>query len=155
MSDRTRYVDHTLPVQTLAPQDITGGAATGSYLSMANADNAALIISTGAIASAADDMTVTVSQATDTSGTGAKTLPIVDAWTCTASGRTAETVTSNSITIDSDDDNKTFVIPIRAQYLDNDNDFIAVAVNITSPGANSVIVGAVIEFGGERYGDSA
>jgi hypothetical protein len=155
MSDRTRYVDHTLPVQTLAPQDITGGAATGSYLSLANADNAAVIISVGAVASGADDMTVQVNQATDTSGTGAKILPIVDAWTCAAGGKTAETVSSNTITITASDDNKTYVIPIRAQYLDNDNDFIAIAPTITSPGANSVLISATVEFGGERNGTIA
>lgn len=147
----TRTSDLVVPVELIAPKDLTGAVNTGTYVDVSGAENFAIEIHIGAIISTADDMTVTVLQATSTAGAGSKAVTFTEAYSCTASAKTAVTVASNSFTIDADDDNLIFVIPLRQQVLDADNSFKAVTVSITSPGANSVLAGATLQVAAQRY----
>jgi len=147
----TRNSDLVVPVELIEPKDITGAAQTGTYVDVSGAENFAIQIQVGDVISTADDMTVTVKQATDTSGTSTKALAFTEAYSCSSSAKTAVTVSSNSFTIDSDDDNKIFVIPLRQQALDANNSFKTVTVSITSPGSNAVLLGATLQVAAQRY----
>jgi len=150
----TRNSDLVLPAKLIAPIDATGAARTSSYIDVSGAENFAIVIETGVIASAADDMDITIKQATDTSGASTKALTFTEAYTATTSGKTAETVTSGAITVTATDDGKVFVIPLRQEQLDADNGFKTIAVNITSPGANAALISVTLHIAGQRYNKS-
>ena len=67
---------HTRPmmpiVQLIGPEDLSEGASSSLWISMENVHNGMIIISIGDLAGAA--AAVTLDQATDSSGTGSKTL---------------------------------------------------------------------------------
>lgn len=146
-----RKSDLTLPVALLAPQDITGGAATGSYIDVSAVENFAVVVHFGAIASAATAMDVTINEATDTSGTSAQALTYTEAYWASSTGKTAATVSSGAVEVTASDDNKILVIPLRQQQLSANDDMLAVTVAISSPGANSVLVSAQIVLSDQRF----
>jgi len=146
-----RTSDLVLPITLIAPIDATGGAITSSYIDVSGSENFAIVVKTGVLASAMTDIAVTVKQATDTSGTSTKALVYTEAYTCLAAGKTAETVTTGSITIEADDDGKVFVIPLRQEQLDADNSFKTVAVALSTPGSNVALVSATLHLAGQRY----
>ena len=73
-------VANQLFVELQAPADLNGGV-TASYFSMKNIGRVSIYVHLGAVSSLADDMTVTLYEATAVAGTGATALDIPRAYT--------------------------------------------------------------------------
>lgn len=134
------------------PKDQTGAAMVSLYTDMRNFKRITYIISTGALAAGMDAMTVTVEQATDNAGTGAKALAFDQgmAWksvgqsqAAAADALVAATVTSNSFSIVNTDDNSIFALNLRGDMMDINNSFCWLVLKISSPGANATLLGAI------------
>jgi hypothetical protein len=119
------------------PKNYVGAVFAGRYVSLKMYDHATIVIHTGAWA--AGTAAVTLSQATDVSGNGAKALSFPWMWTGTvASGLLTKTpVVSN--TFDLAAANAMYVIELEDEWLDINaaNPFDCLSVLVASPGANA------------------
>ena len=132
------------------PIDTTGSAIATGTINMESVKDLSIIIVTGAIASAAAAQAVTLSQATDSSKTGAKTLAFNHYYlgSTTVDSCVKTTVTSNTFNLTA---SSTHVIPIDASALDRANDFTHVYVNVSSPGAAASLIAIFAVCSMQRY----
>ena len=131
-------------VKAFGPVDTTGAAQTGSWVSLAHYKKLAVILSTGAWAGG--DAAVTLEQAQDAAGTGAKALSFDKYYEVFNAANTPDDVASEvgvvSDTYNLTGANKVHVIEVRAADLDINNGFRFVRVKTASPGANADLIAA-------------
>tara|TARA_R110000868_G_scaffold233236_2_gene486965 strand:+ start:774 stop:1247 length:474 start_codon:yes stop_codon:yes gene_type:complete len=124
-----------MPVHT-APADINGAGVDSLYFGLSKYQSMSFAIALGAITTSAAGV-VTFQQATDSTGTGVKTLTFPTKYTSgLSSGTTASTLVTGAtgLTIGGTDDNKIYLFDILAQQLDIANGFCFVRARISDPG---------------------
>lgn len=134
-----RLVDACKVVTGLAP--ITPSSSTPDYVNLENYNKVAVVIAVdnGSTVTGSD---ITLLQATDASGTGAKAVAFADYWanidTAASDTLTLTTATSNTFTTDATNaKNLLYVIEIDVDDLDTDNGFVWFRAG-TGNGANMV-----------------
>lgn len=146
-----RLFDNAKIVPAFVPIDTTGAGQDGDWVSLKNYNHLTVIIMKGAWAGGTS--AVTLQQATDVAGTGAKALGFTKQWVGTAltDDNLAETaVTSNTFNL-STTANEFHVIEIDAATLDVDGGFDCVRVRTATPGANADLVAGLYVLTGCRY----
>ncbi len=151
MSANNSLVEKTAPVQAIAPQDINGSAVDGDFINLKLFEHVHIVIDAGTLAGGPS--AVTLRQATDVAGAGAKTLGFTNVWISGANTDvfTKTAVVSDTFDITGTDDNKQFVIEVDASELDVPNSFNTLQVQLGSPGAVSFLVAAKYYGTGARY----
>ncbi len=139
----------------IAPKDITGAAQNGTWVSLKNFRHLAVVLHQGAWAGGTP--AVTLQQASDVSGTGAKSAPIPFFWRKAAvtAGQFAKTaVVSDTFNLPATANTVT-VIEMDADQLDTNNGFDCVRVQIASPGANADLLGVTYLLSNTRFAEAA
>jgi hypothetical protein len=138
-------------VQALAAANYTGATGSGTYISLKDVGHVTIIIQTGGWAGGT--AAVTINQATDVAGDGAKALAFTQQYTDVASvgnGLVATAVTSNTFNLSAA--NATHVIEVDAASLDLVNSFDCLSVQVASPGSNNdYYAGVYVLDGPVRY----
>jgi hypothetical protein len=130
--------------------DLQTGANNGDWVSLIVAERCMIVFSSG-IGTAGDDATLTLEQATDASGTGAKALnPVTDpphCWKKQAASDLSSTavwtdaaadVTTNTFTnIDAAEQSCLWVVEISAIQLDVNNSFTHLRATVADIGSNA------------------
>ncbi len=132
-------------VPAIMPVDLNDGANPGDWVSLKEFGRCtiAVLANNG---TAANDITVTVNQATDVSGTGSKALPFERIATKQATALTAvgqytevEQTASETYTDGTNgEDELLYLIDITPDMLDSDNDFDCVQVSLNQAGAAKI-----------------
>jgi len=162
MRDFKQIVQNAKFVHGIALADHNNNARAGDWVCMKNYGHLTVCIITGTIAAGADDMLVTLNQATSVAGAGAKNLLFREFWagthilTSDTAVRTASTTVAgppvdSNFTIDNAGDDNMYFIEIHAEDLDVENNFDCVQVAISSPGANSALYTAFYLLSSPRY----
>lgn len=153
MTAGTRLIDKAKLVFGTAPANYSGAASTSDIVSFKDYNHATVIIQTGAWAGGT--AAVTLKQATDVAGTGAKALSFAKMWTNdgdTTSDSLAEIAVASD-TFNLDTANAMYVVEIDATDLDLANAFDCLRVDVASPGANADYYGVTIVLGhNARFG---
>lgn len=127
----------------VVPQTQNGAAVNTLYSKMTMYKRFLYIVMVGDRAGATTP-NVTLTQATDSSGTGAKTLSFDYAWGVDAIAQTADKDTLAALTVASDavalsaNDNSLLLINVRADQMDINNGFNWHKLTVATPGANNV-----------------
>lgn len=145
-------------VSAIVPVNLATAANNGDWVSLKNYDRVSIVVFKGAGA-AGEDPVITLQQATDVSGTGAKALNFtrVDKKVGTQTGIGAFTTATQAAAgthtdTDSAEAEGLFVIEVAAADLDVANGFDCVQVSIPDVGATSQIGCALYILRGARYG---
>lgn len=143
-----RILENLKPISAIVPIDTTGAGADGDFVSLKHYRNLVAIIQQGAWAGGTP--AVTMEQATDASGTGAKALTIENyyqgtALTDDAYAKTA--ISSNTFNLPATANTIT-MIEVHQQDLDMNNGFCFVRVRVATPGANADLISALYLLGG-------
>lgn len=136
-----RLLDTAKPVQALTPAALTGAAGDGDFINMRYVDKVQILLSVNN-ATTVTGGAVTLLQATDNAGTGAKALAFDTVWANVdigASDTLTETaVTSNTFTTNTTNDKDLlYVIEVNADDLDVNNNFTHMRIDVASM-ANAV-----------------
>jgi hypothetical protein len=131
-------------VKAFGPVDTTGAGQDGAWVSLKDYRRLAVVLSTGAWAGG--NAAVTLEQAQDAAGTGAKALAFdkyVEVFNNASTPKDAasEVAVSNN-TYNLTGANKVHVIEVRTGDLDINNGFKFVRVRTASPGANADLIAA-------------
>lgn len=125
------------------PIDMSAAANNGDWMNMRDWNHLTVIVFKSA-GTAGDDPTITLKQATDNAGTGAKALNFTEIWqkqgTLTAVGQfTKKTQSAANTYVDTDsaENQGIYVLEIDADMLDVDGGFNHVQVSIADVGANA------------------
>lgn len=150
-----QLIENAKFVMAIAPVDTTGAGQDGVWVSMKNYDKLAVVLLTGAWAGG--NAAVTLEQASDSSGTGAKAIAFTSylkAYDTDDTPDDAGAITTvSSDTYNLSDNANVHVIEVRAADLDADNDFCFVRVRTATPGANAdLIAGLYILYDGNYCG---
>lgn len=126
-------------VQGAVPIDTTGASQSGDWVHLKKGKRLVVLIATGAWAGGSP--AVTLEQAQDNAGTGAKALSFNEYYRNTA--LTSDTwvktaVVSDTFTIGTA--NRLYAIEIMSDQLDTNNDFTHVRCVVASPGANADLI---------------
>ena len=136
-----QLVQHNKILSALNPIDTTGAAANGDFISLKNSHHVTIILQFGV--SLVATPAITLSQATDVAGTGAKALAFVTSWvnadTTSGDSFTKTTVASNTFDKSAASE-QLIVIEVDGRSLDVENGFDCLRVNLASPGANATLV---------------
>lgn len=127
-------------ISAVVPIDTTGAGQSGDWVSLKNYHSCAIWICQGAWAGGTS--AVTLEQATDVAGTGAKALAFPLRWTGVAltDDNLAETaVTSDTFNLPNTA-NTTNLLFVRASQLDVDGGFDCIRVVCATPGANADLI---------------
>lgn len=153
MSFRGLAVENVHIVPAIPPLNITGAGADGDWVSMKHWRKLAIVIEQGAWAGGTS--AVTLQQASDNAGTGAKALSFEKKYEGTAlTDDVLFEVAVTSGTFNLDTANKYHLIEVLASDLDTINDFTHVRVRLGTPGVNADVVGAIyILYDGDYAGD--
>jgi hypothetical protein len=137
-------------VAGIIPIDMEAGANNGDWVSMKNYGRCAIVVYKAA-GTAGDDPVITVKQASDVGGTGAKALNFtrIDAKVGLQTGigqfTTITQAAGNTYTdLVSAEAQGLFVIDIQADDLDVDNGFDCVQVSIPDAGAAGAEIGSAL-----------
>ena len=138
--------------ETLATQvNITGGQA-GDWISMKGYQKLQFLIITEAWA--AGTSAITLNQATDVAGTGAKALTYAKHWLSTTYSLEAAPLwvqTAGTLTLPNTA-NQAYLIEVDADSLDADNAFDCVKIIFGTPGANNDYLQCIAILSEPRYG---
>jgi hypothetical protein len=152
LTERTQLVAAIIPV------DLSTAANNGDWVSLKNYDELDIIILKAA-GTAGDDPVLTVKQATDVAGTGAKALNFtrVDAKVGAQTGigqftKNTQAAGSTYTDLVSAEAQGLFVIHIEGQDLDKANGFDCVQLSIPDVGANAQLGCALYLLSVPRYG---
>lgn len=134
-----------------APKDITGAGLDGDWVHVKDARALLILLLTGAWAGGTS--AVTLEQATDNAGAGAKALAFTERFEKTGYGATSPWVRSavTANTFDLAAANKVVAIEIDAAELDVNADFCYVRARAATPGANADLLAMAYLFGDSRY----
>lgn len=140
--------------EAIAPVNTTGAGQDGDWVKFTG-QRMLIIVQAGAWAGGA--AALTLQQATDNGGTGAKALAFTRRWTKTATGtpgsaaaKLAETAVVSS-TFDVDTARQVHVIEVDADRLDVNGGFSHLRVRTATPGANADLLSALYLQGDLRY----
>lgn len=142
--NNTLLVEAAKVVKAFGPVDTTGAGQDGAWVSLAQFRRCAVMLSTGAWAGG--NAAVTLEQAQDAAGTGAKALAFdkyVEVFNAanTPDDVAAEVAVSSN-TYNLTGANKVHVIEVRSGDLDINNGFRFIRVRTASPGANADLIAA-------------
>tara|TARA_R110002020_G_scaffold29444_2_gene92830 strand:- start:4367 stop:4879 length:513 start_codon:yes stop_codon:yes gene_type:complete len=147
-------LESVMIVSLIRPVDLQDGANNGDYVSLKNYKHVAIFFHS-AIGTAGDDPTINLNQATDVSGTSAKSLSVIDtiyvkqAATSLASTGTFSKVTQSAAATyteaTSAEEEAMWVVEIDADELDVDNGFDCVQLTVADVGSNAQL-GAAYAF---------
>lgn len=144
-------------VPAIIPVDLSTAANNGDWVSLKNFDRCTIVVFKAA-GTAGDDPVITLRQAQDVSGTGAKalnftrvdyktgTLTAVGAYT-TATQAAANTYTDAA----SAEVQGLFLVEVQSENLDTNNGFDCLQVQIPDVGANAQLGCALYILRGARY----
>jgi hypothetical protein len=143
------------------PVDLSVAANNGHWVTLKAYERLLIVFFKAAAGSGTEDPTVTVLQATDVSGTGAKALNIARAWTKTATDVTtvgqftAGSPSTNTLTVASAaQKGAIWVIEIFATDLDRANGFSCVQANVADVGVVAQLGGLLYVLGSPRQCDT-
>lgn len=130
-------------VSAIVPVDLSTAANNGDWVSLANYNRLTVVVFKGA-GTAGDDPVITLKQASDNAGTGAKALNFTTVWskvgTQTGIGQFTKTTQAAANTYTdtvSAEAQGVFVVEVVAEQLDAANDFTHVQVSIPDVGSNA------------------
>ena len=156
-----RLVENSQIVSAFVPVDMQTAANTGDYVSLKNYHRCAVVFFKAA-GTAGDDPTLTIQQAQDVSGTGAKALNFTRIWhkqgTLTGVGTfTAVTQTAANTYTDatSAEIQAIWVVEIDADDLDVDNGFDCIMCSVADVGGNAQLGCAMYILYDPRYPQAA
>lgn len=150
-------------VSGFVPVDMSSAANTGDWVSLKNYSRVDIVLYKDA-GTAGDDPTITVEQAQDVSGTGAKNLTAVDRvyyaqQTALTSDDTYTKATQTAAATYTDatsaEDQAIWVIPIEADELDTANSFDCIRASVADVGTNAQLGCMFYVLRGPRYGKAA
>lgn len=148
-------------VSVIEPVDLTSGANSGDWISLAKYRRVLFLIAKGAGGTAGQDPVITLQEATDASGTGAQNLAAIDkvfskqaATDLTAvAAFTVVTQTAAATYTDADLAEQAALIGIEVKADELSSGFDFCTINIADPGAGNSQIGAVLALCLEpRYG---
>jgi hypothetical protein len=142
--DNARLVEFSRIIPAFGPVDTDGAAQNGPWVSMENYRRCAIVLRSGAWAGG--NAAITLEQAQDEAGTGAKALSFDKYYEVfnaadTPDDQVSETAVSND-TYNFAGADKVHVIEVRAADLDVNNGFKFLRVRTASPGANAYLIAA-------------
>jgi len=158
---KSQLLENAQAISIIEPIDLTAGANSGDWVSMANYHRCLFLIAKGAGGTAGQDPTITLQEATAAAGTGAQNLVKIDsvyskqaATSLAAVGQfTVVSQTSSATYTDAALAEEAGLIGIEVLDTDLSDGFDFVTVNIADPGATNSQLGAVIAILYEpRYG---
>jgi hypothetical protein len=142
------------------PVDMSSAANNGDWVSLKNYDHCSIVLFK-AIGTAGDDPTITVKQAQDVSGTGAKALTFTTLYSKQGTQTSIGTWTlvtqsaANTYSNDTSAENQAiWVIDIRCDELDTDNGFDCIQASVADVGTNAQLGCMLYFLYGARYGGS-
>ena len=143
------------------PVNLASAANNSDWVNMKNYARLLIVFFKGAAASGTEDPTVTVLQATDVAGTGAKALNIARSWTKTDADLTtigqftAGAPSTNTLTVASSaQKGAIWVIEVLASDLDKTNGFSCVQANVADVGTVSQLGSLLYILGEARQSDT-
>lgn len=135
-------------VEAYPPNNYTGAAATGNYVSLKGYQSCTIVIQTGAWAGGT--AAVTINKATDVSATGA-TAATISYMYSNDGAATTDTLTKNAVTLNTfnlDTANSMYIIEVDPAEL---GDYDCISLAVASPGANNDYHNAIYILSGARY----
>lgn len=148
-------------VSGFLPVDMSAGANAGDWVSLKNYHRLAVVLFKGA-GTAGDDPTLTLQQATDVAGTGAKALTFTTVWTkqgtLTGVGqytKVTQTAANTYTDLTSAEVAALWVVEIRHDDLDIDNDFDCVRATVADIGTNAQVGTLFYILYGPRFGGAS
>lgn len=132
-------------VEGFPPVDLQTGANNGDYVSLENYKHVAVVFVSG-IGTPGDDPTLTIQQASDVAGTGAKALNFTEifrkqaATSLASTGvwtRTTQTAANTYTNATSAEEALIWVVEFDADMLDVDNGFDCIRGTVADVGANA------------------
>lgn len=147
-------------VSGFLPVDLSGGANNGDWVSMKGYERCSIILFKGA-GTAGDDPTLTLQQATDVAGTGAKDLVAIDrvyvkqdtVLTAIANfTKTTQTAATDYTDATSAEDAAIWVVDILAEDLDVDGGFDCIQASVADVGINAQLGACLYLLWPARYG---
>lgn len=150
-----RMVDNSQAVPLIPPKDYNGvaSATTDPYVSLKNYNAITFYIQLGAWAGGTG--AVTLLQATDVSGTGAKALAFTKVWTKTLLADTPVQVTVSANTFNLATALTLYQIEIKADDLDTQNGFDCITCHVATPGSNADLYNILALLTQPRYHQAA
>ena len=156
-----RLVENFNIVAGIIPVDLQTAANNGDYISMKNYGHVTIVLFTG-IGTAGDDPVITLDQATDVSGTGAKTLNIDEIYHKTGATALSAVGTFTRVTqtaqdgydtaaIDGAENEQILVIEIDKDDLDSDNNFDCLRAVVADVGGNAQLGSLLYILSDPRY----
>jgi len=141
------------PVEAITPQD--GGAITGAYVSLRDAEMCFVLVNINQANAATVD--ITIEQATDVAGTGSKVITnVVQIWAnqdCAATDALVRQVDAVSFTTSAALKQKLVVFQINPAHLDGNNGFDCITVRTAASDVTNITAAQYI-LGDLRYGGS-
>lgn len=136
-------------VSAIVPVDLSGAANAGDWVNLENYGRCVVVVFKGA-GTAGDDPVITLQQATDNAGTGAKDLDFTAVWSKigaqTGIGtftKTTQAAANTYTDATSAEAQGLFVVDIRAEQLDAANGFTHLQLSIADVGANAQLGAAL------------
>jgi len=158
MNPNVSFFDQFQVCAGFIPVDMSTAANSGDWLNMENYESVVFLLYKAA-GTAGDDPTLTIQQATDASGTGAKALTFTDIYvkqgTLTSVGqytRTTQAAANTYTDATSAEIAAIWGVQVRAEDLDIENAFTFVQGSVADVGVNAQL-GALLCIGiNARYG---
>lgn len=142
------FLESAQIVGAFRPVDMSAAANAGDWVSLKHYKHVAIVFHT-AVGTAGDDPTLTISQATDVSGTGSKALAINSAkvfkkqaatnllstgtWSSASADVSSNTVTNATLA----EQEAIIVVEVDADELDVDNGFDCIQASVADVGTNA------------------
>lgn len=141
-----RISEEQQAVPAAAPVDLTTAGIIGDWVSLANFNHAVCRLATG-VGTAAQDPTITIQQATDNAGAGAKALDFTDIYQKEAVDISTigqftlitQTAANTYQSLTGGESQQLIQIEFDAAALDVDNGFDHIQISVSDPGAASKI----------------
>ena len=163
MNCNVHFAEQCNIVSAFVPVDMQDGANTGDWVSLKNYERVSIVLFKDA-GTAGDDPTITLQQATDVAGTGAKALAKIDTvfvkqdTALTSVGqfsKVTQTAAATYTDATSAEDQAVWVIDIQSEDLDVDNGFDCIQASVADVGSNAQLGCAFYVLWGARYGKEA
>jgi hypothetical protein len=152
-----KLVENAQIAAGFVPVDMSAGANNGDWINLRDWNHLTVIVFKAA-GTAGDDPTLTLKQASDNSGTGAKALNFTEIWqkqgTLTSVGtftKNTQSAANTYVDTDSAENQGIYVLEIDADMLDVDNGFDHVQISIADVGTNAQLGSALYILTEPRY----
>jgi hypothetical protein len=152
-----KLVENAQIAAGFVPVDMSDGASNGDWINLRDWNHLTVIVYKAA-GTAGDDPTLTLKQATDNAGTGAKALNFTEIWqkqgTLTSVGtfsKVTQSAGNTYVDTDSAEAQGIYVLEIDADMLDVDGGFDHVQISIADVGGNAQLGCALYILTEPRY----